>query len=66
MSSVAVLSLGAIALFLASMWKNKDRMGHSRNVNNVVQPPPTIRDPIGGNSIFYGYFGRTNTAPNNI
>jgi hypothetical protein len=55
------LGLGALALFFASLWKNNEQ--HTRKVSNEVEQPPTIRDPIGGHSIFYGYFGRTNTAP---
>jgi hypothetical protein len=63
MSLLNYLGLGAIVVFFCSLCKNKDKTGHSRTVPNVVEPPPTVRDPIGGHSIFYGYFGRTNTAP---
>ncbi len=63
--SLLYIGLGAAALYLISVWKKEQNTTNHREVENHTTPPPRIRDPIGGNSVFYGYFGRTNTPPKN-
>ena len=64
-----IFGLGALGIFLFSLWKNKTvnetTTGNHRYIPNQIQPLPTIRDPIGGYSVTQGYFPKIDFGKDN-
>ena len=64
-SAMDYLAIGAISVAALAIYSQQQKNSHQRKIDNKVDPPPTIRTPVGGYNFWYGYFPSTGSSNKN-